>query len=217
MLGPAQPLWADSRPRIIQFNELVALQKYEEALSIIREEIADPQLDDTVYRASLHIVAISGLGKYANLHGWTDAMDREARDYFDKGRRIAADNEQLQAGLLHALYSYYSTTNRNGLALPLIRQEIEYWKKVGNQYQVMIALDGMASVFDDAGELEAAAHYAAEAMAIGEDYFVIGKHPQDQNEWLNYSSILDKRAEDALDSGDAERLGIDLAPAEGTD
>ena len=131
MLAAAGPSWADSRPRIVQFNDLVAQQKYDEALAIAREEIADPLLSDKEYTTNLMIVGIRALSLYGDLHGWTEAMDREAKGYFDKGRQLSGGDEGKQAMFLHALYSYYSMTDRNGLALPYIRQEIEHWRKVG--------------------------------------------------------------------------------------
>ncbi len=204
--SPAGPLWADSRPRIVQFNELMQQQKFQEALAIIRAEIDQPLLDGDDYRADLRIVAISALGKVGDLHGWDDGLDREAERYFAEGKTFAAGNELKQTGLLHALYIYYSNTDRNGRALRYIREEMAYWRKVGNRYQMIIALDGLASVFHDMGELEAAAHHRAQALALADDYFVLGQHPSDQNEWLNYSQILDKLADEALVKKDAAAL-----------
>ena len=79
MFGAARPLLADSRPRIVQFNDLVAQQKYDEALAIAREEIADPFDWNEV------TITANGPAIEININGVTTAAFTETLDVPSSG------------------------------------------------------------------------------------------------------------------------------------
>jgi hypothetical protein len=57
----------------------ILLQKWEEALATIREEIASPFLRTASYQADLRTVGIGALADYSRMRGLTPEADAEAR------------------------------------------------------------------------------------------------------------------------------------------
>jgi hypothetical protein len=86
--------------------------------------------------------------------------------------------------------------------------ELEMWKKIGDDYQVIIAYDALASMYADMGELELRDLYRNIALKKAEKYFQWEKSlPTDSNEWLNYSNIIEKTMDNLAVPGNAEVIG----------
>ncbi len=178
--------------RIQRYNTLKAEQKWEEALNLIREEVKSPLLSRDSYLADLRTVAIGALGDYATRFGVTPEMDAEAARYYKEGVAAAGSDEQRE-GQMHTTYArYFSNTKRNGLALPYYRTNLEFWKKRGNTFLTFISLDALASAYSDMGEIALRDHYRELALATAADYFTPGRNKPTPNQWLQYSSVLDK-------------------------
>lgn len=204
LLCLAMPVQAELR--IQTYNRLKAQQDWHGALKVMREEVADPVLKTDVYQAQLRVISLSAMGDVAHHHGWDEAFDLEAKRLHAEGLKYAGSDALLQAQVNRLLAIYYSKSSRNGLAVQLLRQDLEYWKKVNNTYQIIAGYDGIASAYGDMGELLLEDHYRAQAMEIARGYFKIGVSPGDQNEWLQYRRMLGKQMDKAARPGNREEL-----------
>ncbi|MCC6657817.1 MAG: hypothetical protein IT512_06510, partial [Rhodocyclaceae bacterium] len=121
--------------RIQTYNTLKSQQDWHAALKVMREELADPVLQTDTYLAQVRIVTLSAMGDVASYHGWDEAFDQEAMRLHAEGLKYAGGDELLQAQVNRLMALYYSKSKRNGLAVRLLKQDLEYWKKVNNIYQ----------------------------------------------------------------------------------
>lgn len=204
LLCLAMPVQAELR--IQTYNRLKAQQDWHAALKVMREEMADPVLKTDAYLAQLRVITLSAMGDVASHHGWDEAFDLEARRLHAEGLKHAGSDALLQAQVNRLLAIYYSKSSRNGQAVQLLRQDLEYWKKANNTYQIIAGYDGIASAYGDMGELQLEDHYRAQAMQIARGYFRLGVSPADQNEWLQYRRMLGKQMDKAARPGNREEL-----------
>ncbi|MBL8503767.1 MAG: CHAT domain-containing protein [Rhodocyclaceae bacterium] len=193
--------------RIQTYNTLKSKQDWQAALKVMREELADPVLQTDTYLAQVRIVTLSAMGDVASYHGWDEAFDQEAMRLHAEGLKYAGGDELLQAQVNRLMALYYSKSKRNGLAVRLLKQDLEYWKKVNNIYQIIAGYDGLASANADMGEILLRDHYRARSQAIARDYFKLGVQPADgSNEWLQYKEMLVKAMDEAARPGNREEL-----------
>lgn len=197
---------AQAQFAIHEYIRLRDEQRWDEALQVIRKEIAEPMIDDTEYTASLRILGLSALGNYADVHGYSPGMDAEAERYYQEGLSLSKGDKAGEAGTNAAYAGYFSSSARNGFALPYIDLELKLWEDLGDVYQTFKVSDSKASVFNDMGDLALRDFYRLKALEIGADYFQIGVQPDDPHEWLQYYRILNKRADNIAGSGKAEEL-----------
>ena len=192
--------------RVAQYTKLKEQQDWAGALKTIREEIASPVVQTDSYRGDLRIIALGALGNYANFHGPDQRLDDEAMRYYQEGLRYSRNDSDRQAGLPRTLAVYYTKTGRPGLALPYLRKDLDYWKKANNTYQIIAGYDGLASAYNDMGEVELEDHYRAQALEVAKDYFLLGVRPTDPHEWLQYEKMLLKRMDRLARPGNAAEL-----------
>jgi CHAT domain-containing protein len=191
--------------RIQRYQALKKEQKWEEALATIREEIKSPALSTGTYQADLRTAGIGAVADFAKIYGFRPEMDEEVARYRKEGVEFAGSDD-LRADRVRQTYGrYFSSTGRNGLALPHFRESLEAWKKRGNPFMTFISLDGIASAYGDMGELELREFYRDEALMVADDYFGSGGNRPSPNEWVQYSNALNK-AMDAASRTSRERL-----------
>lgn len=192
--------------RIQAYNRIKATQDWHGALKVIREELADPVLKTDAYLAQIRVVALSAMGDVANHHGWDAAFDQDAQRLHAEGLKHAGKDELLQAQVNRLLALYYSKSQRNGLAVKLLRQDLEYWKKVNNTYQIIAGYDGIASGYADMGEIQLEEYYRGLALTIARDYFKLGVSPTSEFEWLQYRMMLGKAMDKSARPGNRAEL-----------
>jgi CHAT domain-containing protein len=187
--------------RIEQYKVFEKNQDYLAALDIIRDEIADPVSTSNEYLADLRGIAIGAMYKYADFQGLQPWMDEEAARYYEEGLRFAKNDEARQVNLHSIFGTYYSWTDRNGLAIPYIRKEMEYWEKVNNTYHIIKTYYGLASAYGDMGRVELRDYYREKALKLAKEYFILGKQPSDAHQWVQYRRMLRKRMDDIARPG----------------
>ena len=101
---------------------------------------------------------------------------------------------------------YFPSSRRTGLALPYLRENLEFWRKRNVTLQVFLALDGLASAFNDMGETGLRDHYREQALALAADYFVPGGKPSNAHEWLQYKRVIDNRMDNMASSGRVQEI-----------
>src|SRR6185503_467736 len=99
------------------------------------------------------------------------------KEALDHGRADA--QQQLLARTV--MGRYYSQTQRNGLALPYYRENLQQWKKANNTYQIIQSYDALASAANDMGEIDLRDHYRGLMLDAAKEYFKIGVSPKDEN------------------------------------
>jgi CHAT domain-containing protein len=177
-------------------------QDWQAHLEVARRLVAMPIDPDT--RVESLALAIDALADYADFHGLSPGMDEEARRYYQEGAASASPEQQAQID--HVMTLYYSKSARNGLAIPYVQSELAYWESVDDRVQVMLAYDGLASIYHDMGELALSDHYRQIALGIGRDYFEVGVRPPPGNAWISYSGIIWKWADRISGPGQAEAV-----------
>jgi CHAT domain-containing protein len=191
--------------RVNKYVELRNQHRYDEALETIRDEIKSPIVKTNAYKTDIRVLGIQALGYYANAHGLKPGFDEEMQRYYEEGRKFSEQDPRRLAMLEHMVVLYYSQTNRNRKALGQMYAELEMWKKIGDDYQVIIAYDALASMYSDMGELELRDLHRNIALKKAEKYFQWEKSlPTDSNEWLNYSNIIEKTMDNLAVPGNAE-------------
>ncbi len=189
---PQAPNPKIGRPRILLYKQYKAQQNWVEALETMRKEIRDPLNQNAEYLLGIRIIAISALANYADFYGLQAGIDQEALRYYQEGLKFAKKGEQ-EAQLNAIMSIYYSKTSRNGMTLPYMRKEGDYYRKVNNTYMIIKNYDGLASCYNDMGQLELRDHYRKTALDLAKTYFVLGKRPTNANEWLQFEKMLEKQ------------------------
>lgn len=192
--------------RLQAYNRIKAQQDWHGALKVMREELADPVLSTDAYLAQIRVVALSAMGDVAYNHGWDAALDEEAQRIHAEGLKQAGKDELLQAQVNRLLALYFSKSKRNGMAVRLLRQDLEYWMKVNNTFQIIAGYDGIASAYADMGELQLEDHYRGLALDMARDYFKLGVSPSSENEWLQYRQMLGKYMDKTARPGNRAEL-----------
>lgn len=118
-----------TRPGPLMMNH-VKMQKYSEALQVMRDEIKNPQNNSDQYLASIYCQALYALYHYAGSHGVESGMDDEAQLYYQKGMAYATNDKYRQYLINNAMQNYYSWTQRNGITIPYIKEQIKYAEKI---------------------------------------------------------------------------------------
>ena len=194
--------WANT---YIQFKDQ---QNWPKALETVRAEIRDPWAPNhSGYLFHLHMVGISTLVKYAEtLSADLKSLDVEALQYYRNSliHRKEYPREAAEANNLMAFY--FSSTMRNGLALPYHRKAHQFWLNTGNQFQIIRGFHGFANMFSDMGDKKTAIYYRSKALVAAQDYFKFGLSPTDAHEWLQYETLLAGAASSASERGDRDTL-----------
>jgi CHAT domain-containing protein len=206
LLSLALPLYAN---RFQDFQRLKGEGKTAEALEVLRKEIAKPSffLSGGAQPVYIRQHFLLTLGEYAGRVGVTSEFDTEAHGVYEQGvEKYARNNSELRAILDNGIALYFSNSYRNGLALPYMRKELEYWESAGNPMRMTLGYDAIASAYWDMGEFELSRYYMEKALESAAGYFVLGKRPSDINEWSEYWNILGKHMDNAGQVGDVELL-----------
>ncbi len=195
-----------------RFNDFVKLRdqgKLEEALKVLREEIVDPMRtnDPAKHGTSIRQHFLLSLGTHAARVGASPQLDAEAKKVYDEGIvKFAHVNPEHAAILANGMGLYFSSSYRNGLAVPYFRRELEHWQRTSNRFRLMLAYDAIAGAYWDTGEFELSRLYLAKVLDAASGHFALGQRPTDLNEWLQYWTILGKHMDNAAQVGDAALL-----------
>ncbi len=200
----AVPAHAESRTET--FFRLSRQQDWHAALRVMREELADPALKTDIYLAQVRLLTLNAMKSVAFYHDWDETFDEEARRLHAEALKYAGSNEWLKAQANQQMYLYYFSTRRSGLAVNLIKEGVEYWKKVNDPFQIMLHYGALASAYNDMGELQLSNHYRAIALSASKDYFKVGISPTDGNQWVQRHTILFKAMESAAEPGNRDEL-----------
>lgn len=177
--------------RIAQSAKLKGEGKWQEALQELREEIASPRrtVDPRTHEANVRQIFLVNMGEYAAIHGADEKTDAEARAVYEEGRKNARTRPH-EAILDNGMAVYWSKSQRNGLALPHMRRDLQYWLEERNPFRIFLGYHALQAASMDMGELALAAHYRAKALETARDYYVLGSKPANINEWLQYWIVL---------------------------
>lgn len=177
--------------RVKKYSEYKKAQDYKAALEVIRAEIKDPLVpDDNEYLVNINVLGIDGLAQYSDAYGMESTMDEEVLKYYKTSveKSNGAEEHIIKANRMMVLY--YDSTGRSGLAIPYLQKNLDYWKSVNDIYGQINGLNDFAATYVEMGQLELANYYYDQISKMGERYFIVGKQPLDENEWLGYSTFL---------------------------
>jgi CHAT domain-containing protein len=193
--------------RIEQYNKFKSYGDSKNALDTMRQEIADPiHPNDINYLVNIRVIAIDALGNYQDKFGLSADMDQEALQYYQEALKNSSNDMTRQAMLTKVLINYYSSTGRNGLALPYEYKNLENWQEANNTYQVIMAYDGLSATYSDIGQLELEEYNREKAFELATQYFVKDKGFIDTGEWLGYLSLLRKKMDDIAEPGNETKI-----------
>ena len=148
--------------------------------------------------------AIGAMEDYVDQVGASEELDAEAQRYYDDAMRVASELQRAQLDHLMALY--YSSSGRNGLSLPFMMREMDYWQKADDAVQIMLVYDGIAAAYNDRGETALRDIYRDKALAVAREWFVIGERPPPGQAWVVYSDILNAKMSDIAAPGRADDI-----------
>lgn len=184
-------------------RQVIALSNKDEqskALALVRDQIRSPAVGDRAHQIDLRVMGLTVLFRYVRTRPFTAPLDAEAARYFEQGMKLASDDAARQAEVRRVYANYFSSSSRNGLALPYLHADLKYREEEGEPYMLFIANDGLASVYSDLGEYALKHHYRQKALALARKYFASGK--ASPFEWLQYKKVLMKTMDSAASRGD---------------
>lgn len=176
-------------------------------LALAREEIASPTVADPLYAARLRVIAMGAQSNVAYKHGFDEQTDAEFARYLAEGTTLAGNDAALRAQLRITAANYYGSTRRPGRSLPLLMQDLQYQRAVGDVYQQARALDGIALAYGAMGEAALRDAYRAEALRVAAPHFAAGSAAT-PSQWLNYGAFLEHALGDAADRRDVARMDV---------
>lgn len=190
-------------------SALAAREKgdYEKSARLLLAERAAPLApNDSTYVVSIHTLYIDVLAQWADRSGLEDWMDAAAIEAHRAGKQVPATPEDL-SNLDYILAKYYTFSGRSGLALPLLYDELERRRSLGDPYGEIKALDGIASAYSDMGQKTLARATRSEMRSLAQRYFKRpGEDPSDGYEWLQYKNMLMKQLDDLVRRGRADEM-----------
>ena len=182
---------------------------YKPALQLIRLEIDKPNSSDPQYMFSLYCTGIKTLSSYQKKYGNQPNFDAEAKQYYEKALIYYGQSAKNKASLNHIFAEYLTAASRYGSALSYLYGELKYWEQIGHEYQIISCYDLLATSYGESGRFELEDHYRIKLLKLAEDYFVFGKRPIEENEWIRYASFIKNRMADLAERGSSQEI-LDL-------
>ncbi len=196
-------------------------QNWAERLTAARRGVSEFQRPAGL-RISVIMLALDALSDYVDLYDATPELDDEAGTYHAEAQRLAVGVSKahydsdwlswLRAELEQRVAIYFSNSGRNGLAIPHLLRNLDYWAKSSDpddRYSLLMSHDAVASAYGDMGELALERHHRDEALKIARRYFVLGLRPASGQPWINYAGLLKKKMDDIAEPGRAQEI-LDL-------
>jgi tetratricopeptide (TPR) repeat protein len=153
---------------------LLEQQEFGKALEKIRRQLQQPRFNSRDYLAALREAAIEILGEYQSFHGFSPQLDAEAKRYYEEALIYTATDRERRAELVSIYANYFSNTDRNGLALEAFNYELNFAENAGDDYRAIKALDALANVYHDMGDLPQRDQLRSEALRRAAEFFVVG-------------------------------------------
>lgn len=193
--------------RMVKYQQYENALDYKAALEVVRAEIKDPILpNDKEYLANINSVGIGALGNYSEAYGIAPGMDEEVLKYYKTVINVSEGDEEHTINANRAIVLYYNKTGRLGLAIPYLQKNLDYWKSINNIYGQINALNDFAATYVEIGQLELADYYYDQVLKMSERYFIVGKQPLNENEWLGYSTFLNNAMDFKATSGNSLKI-----------
>jgi tetratricopeptide (TPR) repeat protein len=204
----------DLAPQIELYHHTVHAGKYEDALELYRERLADPLF----YRLGAYQMEIDLLhalfpnGKDLSCLRWAEGTNGSGQVPLPRLKEKSA-----QAWTLNALASSYSRSGQPRCAVPLLEVHYALREKLKDKTNLAIGLKNLASVQLELGELAAAEKNLRRSIELGdksgEDVLRINGH-QELGRLLAYMGAFDE-AEQNLDTATEIQIKIDHVQSEG--